>query len=201
MKRESLIKLSFAIPVEEKIFGVVTVTHNRVVTEESGAIAREGMMPFKNEYASGLYAFAISMDLKYVGIPLANPDKKAIDNEDERKIRAKLAIQALGHLLQGEVGAKQARAFPIARPVEALVVISKKPIPAPIHGYYKDYIIESLWSYIGLVNTELIANGDFEIHMYPQGLLKEKVEKLKIIEHNSIGSLVNHLLKKVDEWL
>ncbi|MHA1609207.1 MAG: type I-A CRISPR-associated protein Cas7/Csa2 [Candidatus Njordarchaeales archaeon] len=201
VKRESLIKLSFAIPVEEKIFGVVTVTHNRVVTEESGAIAREGMMPFKNEYASGLYAFAISMDLKYVGIPLANPDKKAIDNEDERKIRAKLAIQALGHLLQGEVGAKQARAFPIARPVEALVVISKKPIPAPIHGYYKDYIIESLWSYIGLVNTELIANGDFEIHMYPQGLLKEKVEKLKIIEHNSIGSLVNHLLKKVDEWL
>ncbi len=199
VKRESLIKVSFAIPVEEKIFGVTTITHNRVVTEETGAVAREGMMPFKSEYASGLYAFAISMDLKYVGIPLANPNNKAID-DDTRKTRAKLAIQALSHILQGEIGAKQARAFPITKPTEALVVISKKPVPAPIHGYYRDYITESLRSYEGLVKNGLISKNDFEVHVYPRDLLKGENFDLEIIEHDSIGLLTNALLKRIDEW-
>jgi len=57
VRRESLFKVSFAVPVEELRPQVVSVTHNRVVTEETGEISKEGMIPFKNDYASGIYAF------------------------------------------------------------------------------------------------------------------------------------------------
>ncbi len=197
VKRESLIKVSFIVPVEEKIFNVTTITHNRVVTEKTGAIAREGMMPFKSEYASGLYAFAIAMDLKYVGIPLANPTTPAL-SKDERIKRAKLAIQALGSILHGEIGAKQARAFPITKPVEAFVVISKKPIPAPIHAYYVDYAKESIKTYESLVTNGLIGKDDLEIHVYGIDI---EANNVNVIKHDSLGSLVNALLKRIEEWL
>ncbi|MHA1616434.1 MAG: type I-A CRISPR-associated protein Cas7/Csa2 [Candidatus Njordarchaeales archaeon] len=198
VKRESLVKLSFAVPVEENIFNIATVTHNRVVVDESGAIAKEGMMPFKNEYASGIYAFAIAMDLKYVGIPLANPKEKGLDIK-ERKKRAKLALQALGNLLQGETGAKQARAFPITRPLQALVVISKQPIPAPIHAYFRDYVEESIKTYKDLAMNGLLDPNSFEIHTY--GIDAKVPERVKVIKHDSIGSLIKALVQKVEEWL
>ena len=198
VKRESLVKLSFAVPVEEGVFNVSTVTHNRVVVDEKGAIAREGMMPFKSEYASGIYAFAIAMDLKYVGVPLANPVKPAID-ASERKARAKLALQALGALLQGEIGAKQARALPIAKPVQALVVVSKYPVPAPTHAYFRDYVGESVKSYEDLVANGLLDPNAVEIHVY--GIDLESSGKVKIVKHDSVGSLIKALSDRVDSWL
>jgi len=198
VKRESLVKLSFAVPVEEGVFNISTVTHNRVVVDEKGAIAKEGMMPFKSEYASGIYAFAVAMDLKYVGVPLANPIELAID-ASERKARAKLALQSLGGLLQGEMGAKQARALPIAKPVQALVVISRYPIPAPIHAYFRDYVEESVKSYEDLITNGLLDPNAIEIHVY--GIKLEISGKLKIIKHDSIGSLIKALSDKIDGWL
>ncbi len=201
VRRESLIKLSFAVPVEERIFNICSVTHNRVVVDESGKISKEGMMPFKNEYASGIYAFAIAMDLKYVGIPLANPNKNVINNSD-RKDRAKIALEALGSLLQGEIGAKQARAFPIAKPLQALVIISKYPIPAPTHAYYKDYIEDTMETYRGLITNGLLGKDTIEIHTYGIKNIDISKELKNIIkQHNSIGEMIGDLSKKIDEWL
>ena len=197
VRRESLIKVSFAIPVEEHSYEVVPVTHNRVVIDEKGKIAKEGMMPFKNEYASGVYAFAISMELKYVGIPLANPIKPVIEEESIRQRRI-LAVQALANMLLGETGAKLSRALPISKPIEAFIVVSEKPIPAPVHAYYTDYAIESLKMYEGLVDGGLLGKEDFEIHLYPKTLAEEFVsEKITVKRHESIGELLKAIIQKV----
>ncbi len=197
VRRESLVKTSFIVPIEERLFGTISVTHNRVVYDEKGKIDEKGMMPFKNEYASGVYAFGISMDLAYVGIPLANPNTKII-SDDKRKMRAKLAIMALGNLLTGSLGAKQSRALPIAKPIQALVAISKNPIPAPVHSYYKDYATDSIKTYEGLVTNGLIKKEDLEIHVYD---IDASSDIITIIRHDSVGELINSLLKKVDSWL
>jgi len=197
VRRESLVKTSFIVPIEEKLFSTVSVTHNRVVYNEAGKIDKEGMMPFKNEYASGIYGFGISMDLAYVGVPLAKPEDAVIP-KDNRVLRAKLAIMALGNILMGSLGAKQSRAFPIAKPIQALVAVSKDPIPAPVHSYYMDYMDESIKTYEGFVSNGLVKKESLKIHIYGGDVGSNKVT---IVRHESIGSLINGLLKDIESWL
>jgi len=197
VKRESLFKVSFAVPVEEIGAKIVSVTHNRVVTEESGKIAKDGMMPFKNEYASGIYAFAVAFDAKYTGIPLANPSNKAIDDAQRRE-RVKIAIAALGNMLQGEMGAKMSRALPISKTIQSIVVVSKVPVPAPTHAYFKDYAQETIKSYEHMVESGLVNKDDIEIHVYGLDVSSDKVN---VVKHSTIQELIADVAKAADRWL
>ncbi len=168
VRRESLVKFAFMIPIEEMRAEYASVTHNRVVVTEKGNIpAREqAMMVFKREYASGIYGFLCTMDLAYVGRPLADPlnPNKTLPLDD-RKIRAKQAILALSDILTGRFGAAASRAIPTIKTEEFLGVISKQAIPNLIHGFYKDYIEES-----GRILKNIIENKGIEnIKVYVSG--------------------------------
>ncbi|MCS7132739.1 MAG: type I-A CRISPR-associated protein Cas7/Csa2 [Aigarchaeota archaeon] len=146
VRRDSLMKFSFMLPVEDAKTEYEAVTHNRVVIEESGKIPAEeqAMMVFKREHASGIYGFLISGDLAYTGRPLADPDNK---NKwlplEERKMRVNAAATALINLLSGRFGAAASRAMPVVKLSEIIIAISRQPIPNLVHGFYYDYAEES----------------------------------------------------------
>jgi len=143
IRRESIVKFAFMLPVEDLRAEYAAITHNRVVLEPTGKIqAEEAMMVFKREYASGLYGFACTLDLAYVGVPLANPMEPVI-SADDRRMRAKTAMLALADIITGRFGAASSRALPIMRTTELICAVAKQPLPNLIHGFFMDYAEES----------------------------------------------------------
>ncbi|WP_148682380.1 type I-A CRISPR-associated protein Cas7/Csa2 [Pyrobaculum neutrophilum] len=152
IKRDSLVRVSFAVPVlEEKNLEAASkfaVVHNRVdpfkrTQQVKSKEEQEGteMMVFKQEYSSAVYGFAVAMDLGLSGVPLYQEGKSDVDDK-ERELRIKSALVALLRLFNG-VGSKQARALPIARLRELVIAISDSPIPNLVHGAYPDYVARS----------------------------------------------------------
>ncbi|RJX15611.1 type I-A CRISPR-associated protein Cas7/Csa2 [Candidatus Bathyarchaeota archaeon] len=175
IRRESLVKFSFMIPVEERRAEYSSITHNRVVTTPRGNVpdreearklygVEEAMGVMKREHASGLYGFLCSMDLAYVATSLSDPSKKL--SRDNYKVRVKAAILGLTELLSGHFGAAQARALPIVKVTELICLASKTPIPNLAHGFYKDYAEESA----GIVKTAV-----------EKGLVKENQIKVLVV--------------------
>ncbi|BFH74694.1 type I-A CRISPR-associated protein Cas7/Csa2 [Sulfurisphaera javensis] len=156
IKRDSLVKVSFASPVFNPDILEYTsrfaITHNRVDPLTRGSNQTQ-MMVFKQEESSGPeFGFNISMNMNYVMKPMYTDDveaikeylkKEKIDEEEERKRRIKASIMAVSYLLTG-VGSKQARSLGILKPLELIAAISTKPLPNLIHGSYEDYVTSSI---------------------------------------------------------
>jgi CRISPR-associated protein Cst2 len=151
IKRDSLAKFAFAIPVlaPEVLESVskFAVTHNRVDPTKKGEETE--MMVFRQEYSSGhLYGFAASFDLAYLMVPiydvLRGGAAKAKANADEKTRRARAAFAGLIAAISGGYGSKAARALPISDLKELVVAVSQRPIPPLIHGAYQGYAAKSL---------------------------------------------------------
>jgi len=201
IRRESIVKFSFMIPIEDLRAEYAAITHNRVVLEETGKIqAEEAMMIFKREHASGVYGFLTTMDLAYVGRPLANPTQFVIDNNDSR-IRAKAAILALSDILTGRFGAASSRATPIMKTIELICAISKQPIPNLIHGFYMDYAEESAKILSSSLSSGLIEElRTFVYGEKPERAFKE-VEGVPVeVTRSPMDALVK-AAGVVEEWL
>jgi CRISPR-associated protein Cst2 len=156
LRRESLIKFSWMLPLlnEEIIekFGLPTpfrvVQHTRNIREISKEAAerrginleelRRMQMPFPRSYAAGLYGFTSVLDLEHVGYSFT--DQSSLIGSSERKKRRAVAIQAYVPMITGACGASLARALPVADILEIITVFSNKPIPAPIHPLYPEYV-------------------------------------------------------------
>ena len=161
LKRDSLAKFAFAIPVlSGEVLESVSkfaVTHNRVDPTKKGKETE--MMVFRQEYSSGhLYGFAASFDLAYLGATmydhLAGKEGGVVLDVDERVRRAKAAFAGLLAVLAGGFGSKAARALPITDLRELVVAVSPQPIPPLVHGAYPDYVaksLEVLAAYLGAV--------------------------------------------------
>jgi len=211
VRRESLFKVSFLLPVEGMEAGFDTVTHNRVVVSEEGTIAGEaGMMLFKRQYSSSLYGFLMSLDLEYVGRLLYSPDHQKVIDNGERVRRGKAALLALLPLLAGDVGASRARALPAWRVRELLVAWSGKPIPQLMHGCYSDYVDASLST---LNEYSNLLNIDIEVLTF--GIPEEKLKKaskpgesneqskrggrVTIVRKDTWQEIVSHLVRRYEE--
>lgn len=202
-RRESLIKFSFVIPCEETIkdaFDISAVTQNRVVIDESGKIEgtreEQAMMVFKRQYASALYGFASTFDAYYVGRPLSNPSKIAVNNSEERKERAKLAVLAYINLLGGRFGANISRGLPALDINELIAIVSEKPIPMAKHGFYSDYIDET----IRIIKDYAEAfNVNVDIFVYSKRSIDENgSNKVTITKFETYVKLLQEVAKKVE---
>ena len=202
VKRDSLVKISFAVPVLEegnlKAVSKFAVQHNRVVPPTVNVKQREGegMMPFKQEYGTGLYAVALRMDLAHIGKPLFDECKEVI-NADERKRRAKASILALLPLLTG-AGSKQARALPIAAVREVLVAVSQSPMPNLIHAAYPDYCEKS----IDVLSAYLKGiGGTANLYYYGNGCNAQRAgRQIAFKKVASLEELVEAVVKDVESW-
>jgi CRISPR-associated protein Cst2 len=152
IKRDSLVKFAFAVPIltreELELAQKFAVTHNRVDPFKSPRETE--MMVFKQEYSSARYGFSASLDLGLVLTPLYSDcakNKPPVDKNkfnEEKTLRMRAAVLGLFSALGGGVGARAARALPIAHLDEVVVAVSRFPIPALVHGSYPDYVEKSL---------------------------------------------------------
>jgi len=205
VRRDSLMKFSFMLPVEELRAEYEAVTHNRVVIEETGKISSQEreMMVFKREHASGVYGFLISGDLAYIGRPLGSPDdtEKWLPLED-RRVRAEAAVLALVNLLSGRFGAAASRAAPVMRLSEIILAISRQPIPNLVHGFYYDYAEESGKILQAVLNSGIAK----DLKVYVSGEKPSKLVEVKVLSNvvESVDSPMDALsrcLEDVRKWL
>ncbi|MGQ9702860.1 MAG: hypothetical protein ACUVQT_10490, partial [bacterium] len=105
----------------------------------------------------------------------------AVD-DNERKERIKVAIEAYRFMLSGQIGASLSHAIPHTNPVEILVAYSETgPLPFPVSPMYSDYISKT----VGLMpqNTTILYWGSES----PQGVSKK----------DTINEIFTELLSKV----
>jgi len=143
-RRTSRVMFSWLMPVLDTEFTAKQVIHTRVSQQESMAEGQgPAQMVFSKSYASGVYGFVSALDIERIGLVelnLGTGDSRAIE-ENERKQRAKVAIEAYRYLISGEIGASLSHAIPHAQPIEILVGYSENsPLPFPISPIYSDYI-------------------------------------------------------------
>ncbi|MBS4059457.1 MAG: DevR family CRISPR-associated autoregulator [Bacteroidetes bacterium] len=185
-RRTSRTMFSWLMPVLDKInpdldMGPTSkqVIHNRVSSDPSV------MMPFNKSYASGIYAFVSALDVDRIGLVelnLGGTNPYAVDNNNGRKDRIKVAIEAYRFMLSGQIGASLSHAVPHGNPTEILVAYSEKgPLPFPVSPMYSDYISKTA----GLMpqNTTLLYWGSDT----PTGITKK----------NTIDEIFKELLSKV----
>ncbi|MEM1542912.1 MAG: type I-A CRISPR-associated protein Cas7/Csa2 [Ignisphaera sp.] len=217
IRRESLVKFSFMIPIEELSSLTAAITHNRVVLTPEGKIPKKeeakklwgteeaaAMMVFKREHASGVYGFACAMDLTYVGRAISDPTK-VINDINKRRRRAKAALLGLINMISGQVGAAQARALPIIKTIEFVGFVSKNPIPNIIHGFYSDYIESSadlIKAWLSAQNpsanhTQVIVTKGRPLNV----MIEKKLPKEFIVGVESAGEALTKIAELIDKWL
>jgi CRISPR-associated protein Cst2 len=186
-RRASRVMFSWLMPVIRNEFSSKQVIHTRVSQQQ--AIAEgEGaaQMIFNKSYASGVYAFVSALDIERLGLvelELGNNNPYAID-EDQRKARAKLAVEAYRYLISGQLGASLSHAIPHSNPIEVLVVYSEKgPLPFPVSPMYSDYVGKTK----GLMPAEAnllywCANGE---------------QRAGVIRKDTINEIFDELLSKL----
>jgi len=200
IRRESIVKFAFMLPIEDLRAEYAAVTHNRVVLEPSGKIqAQEAMMIFKREYASGVYGFACTMDLAYVGVPLANPIQPVI-GADDRRLRAKVAMLALADILTGRFGAASSRALPVMRTTELICAVARQPLPNLVHGFFRDYAEESARVLKAALGSGLVKDLKVFVVGRPAEALKELPEGVLKIVESPVEAVVK-AAEVVEEWL
>ncbi|MEW6118349.1 MAG: DevR family CRISPR-associated autoregulator [Nitrospirota bacterium] len=178
-RRISRAMFSWLMPVLDSDIVSKQVIHNRVSSDPTV------MMPFNKSYASGIYAFVSALDVDRIGLVelnLGGTNPYAVDDNNGRKDRIKVAIEAYRFMLSGQIGASLSHAVPHGNPVEILVAYSETgPLPFPVSPMYSDYISKTA----GLMpqNTTLLYWG----HASPTGVTKK----------NTIDDIFKELLTKV----
>jgi CRISPR-associated protein Cst2 len=164
-RRSSRAMFSWLMPVLEIDTTSKQVIHNRVSSDP------KTMMPFNKSYASGVYAFVSALDVDRIGLVelnLGSTNPYAVGNNNGRKDRIKVAIEAYRYMISGQIGASLSHAIPHGNPIEILVSYSEQgPLPFPVSPMYSDYISKT----VGLIpqNTTLLYWGTES----PQGVSKK----------------------------
>jgi CRISPR-associated protein Cst2 len=221
LKRDSLVEFSNAIPVltQDNLDNAskFAIQHNRVVPASLAGSEEEEegvtMMVFKQENASvALYGFAVNMELGWILRPRYEGDGSIVDVSDrigsrqqesktdiiveERKRRARAAMLALFDLIVG-FGSKKARALPIAKPVELMVVVSRVPIPNLVHAAYPDYASLSLQMLAGFCGGSEKCD-QIHVHCYNvKGC--EKINAVEVKKHTQLDELIISVVNEVVE--
>jgi CRISPR-associated protein Cst2 len=184
-RRASRAMFSWLMPVLGYDTTQKQVIHTRVSQQESVAEGEgAAQMIFNKSYASGIYAFVSALDVDRIGLVelnLGNPNRYAID-DNERKNRIKVAIEAYRLMLSGQIGASLSHALPHQNPVEVLVAYSETgPLPFPVSPMYSDYLEKT----IGLMpeGTQFLYWGSET----PSGVTKK----------NTIDEIFKELLSKI----
>ncbi|MFN3740592.1 MAG: DevR family CRISPR-associated autoregulator [Thermodesulfovibrionales bacterium] len=178
-RRTSRAMFSWLMPVLEIDAASKQVIHNRVSSDP------ETMMPFNKSYASGIYAFVSALDVERIGLVELNLGRNttqyAID-DNMRKDRIKVAIEAYRYLISGQMGASLSHAIPHMNPLEILISYSESgPLPFPVSPMYSDYISKTT----GLMprDTVLLYYGSDT----PSGVTRK----------NTLNEIFDELLSKV----
>lgn len=176
---------SWLMPLLDKEYAQKQVIHTRVSQQEQPKGEQASQMIFNKSYTSGIYAFVSALDVDRIGLVelnLGSENPYAVDDNNGRKDRIKVTIEAYRYLISGQMGASLLHAIPHMNPVEILVAYSETgPLPFPVSPMYSDYITKT----VGLMpqNTTMLYWGSES----PQRVNKK----------NTIDEIFTELLSKV----
>ena len=184
-RRVSRVMFSWLMPVLGFDTTVKQVLHTRVCQQQKTDDETSGQMIFSKSYASGIYAFVSALDVDRIGLVESNfrTGNPYVINDNERKERIKIAIEAYRLMISGQLGASLSHALPHSNPVEVLIAYSETgPLPFPVSPMYRDYIEKT----VGLMPewAKLLYWGEDT----PQGVQKK----------STINELFEELLHKVE---
>ncbi|MBO3842953.1 MAG: DevR family CRISPR-associated autoregulator [Candidatus Brockarchaeota archaeon] len=202
IRRESLVKFSFLVPVEDQRAEYSSVTFNRVVIDEKGSIPKkeQAMMVMKREHASGVYGLLCSMDLAFAGTSLSNPSRKLPPEDIKKRVAA--AISALTNVLSGSLGAAQARSFPIIKVLELVCFVARKPIPNAVHGFYNDYAKETAKIIKASLIQELVGKDDVKVVVVGKQVAEAFREgQVTYEETETAAEAIARIAEVVNGWL
>jgi CRISPR-associated protein Cst2 len=185
-RRTSRAMFSWLMPV----LGIDTpqkqVLHTRVSQQQEMAEGESSaQMIFNKSYASGIYAFVSALDVDRIGLSelnLGSSNPYAVDDNNGRKDRIKVAIEAYRFMISGQIGASLSHAIPHQNPIEILVAYSETgPLPFPVSPMYSDYLSKT----VGLMpqGTQFLYWGEASL----PGINKK----------NTIEEIFKELLEKV----
>ncbi|HOP60133.1 MAG TPA: DevR family CRISPR-associated autoregulator [Candidatus Saccharicenans sp.] len=181
-RRSSRAMFSWLIPVLEAENAQKQVIHTRVSQQQSMAEGESSsQMIFNKSYASGIYGFVSGLDIERIGMADSNLGSETawVIDDNSRKERIRVAIEAYRYLISGQMGASLSHAVPHMNPLEILAIYSESgPLPFPVSPIYSDYLIKT----VGLMpaGAKLLYWGKGE----PEGLIKK----------NTIDEIFNELL-------
>jgi len=148
-RRSSRVMFSWLMPIIS--IPSKQVIHSRVKSGKEFKEKDEGVisqMPFNKSYASGIYSFVSGLDVDRIGLielNLGDNNPYAVDDNNGRKDRIKLAIEAYRYLISGQMGASLSHAIPHWDPIEIFVCYSEiGPLPFPVSPIYSNYISKTL---------------------------------------------------------
>lgn len=143
-RRSSRVMFSWLMPVLGSEFPSKQVIHSRVKSDrEIDDKNLASQMLFNKSYASGIYAFVSALDVDRIGLVELNlgTQNPYVIDDNSRKERIRVAIEAYRYLISGQMGASLSHAIPHMNPKEIVVVYSETgPLPFPVSPMYSDYI-------------------------------------------------------------
>ncbi len=186
-RRNSRVMFSWLMPVLDKETTSKQVVHTRVSQQEAMAEGESAaQMIFNKSYASGIYAFVSALDIERIGLVelnLGSDNPYAID-DNQRKERIKIAIEAYRYLISGQMGASLSHAIPHWNPIEIIAIYSEVgPLPFPVSPMYADYIEK----------TKGVTPADAKILYWGS----EDLNVGGIVKKESINRIFNEILLKL----
>jgi len=147
-RRASRVMFSWLMPVLGTESTQKQVLHTRVSRQEAtDENEQSAQMLFYKSYASGIYGFVSALDVERIGLVellLASENPYVIE-ENERKERIKVALEAYRYMISGQMGASLSHALPHMNPIEILVCYSETgPLPFPVSPMYPDYLSKTI---------------------------------------------------------
>jgi CRISPR-associated protein Cst2 len=147
-RRTSRAMFSWLMPVLGSKTTQKQVIHTRVSQQQSMAEGQSAaQMIFNKSYASGIYAFVSALDVDRIGLVELNlgTNNPYAVNDNDRKERIKVALEAYRLMISGQIGASLSHALPHQNLKEVLVCYSEQgPLPFPVSPMYPDYLRKSI---------------------------------------------------------
>jgi len=196
IKRESRVRFSWMVPVEDSEEVITTAVHNRVakVTGDKDEAEKQQMFFYK-QYASGIYTFSASLDIGKIG--LSDYNFRLIDGLQNEVItnRRRAAIEAFIPMLGGEIGGNISRSLPISRPLSITVAYSSYAgLPNLVSAHFSDYFVTNVTMLDRLAE---IANVDISLVSWPQQDTVPTTRRLRLFFEDNPISVLNRVINEI----
>ena len=135
LSRKSTIEFGWAIAIPEQFYRDIHV-HTRVAPGEKGKEAETEQMIYNRPTRSGVYAFISIFQPWRIGLNEINYEY--VPNDEDRKERYELVIDAYKAMLSRLEGAMTTTRLPHTSEIEGLIIIATNAMPVPLISPLKD---------------------------------------------------------------
>ena len=176
LSRKSTIEFGWAIAIPERFYRDIHV-HTRVAPGEKGREAETEQMIYNRPTRSGVYAFVSIFQPWRIGLNEINYGY--VPNDEDRKQRYDLVIDAYKAMLSRLEGAMTTTRLPHTSEIEGLIIIATNAMPVPLISPLKDDYKEQIEKIVKPKNIQKFDSLATAL---------QELDKLKIYQPYKLGA-------------